>query len=165
MKKGVKVFLLVSIIIMGITSLILADDMLQIIHVKTGSLKTDEVVAYNCLRTAEVFTDGSSGVGGSMSEEIKAFKKLFESSIARDSFIKLEQEANIEGKLYALCALYFLDRSYYGKAIEKYKSSNETVKVQGGCMQWSTKLSDQIKEFDESDIPQALKEYIDRDSE
>lgn len=128
-------------------------------HVTIEDSATKE--AYDCLSKAEYFSYGPSGVAGSMSSEIKAFTKLYKSNYAKDLFVKLEVESTPDGKLYALCGLYLLDRDYYNKVIVKYKNSNEMVTVLSGCIGRSMKLSEVIKDFDQGAIPQSLKEYID----
>ena len=122
--------------------------------------------AYDVLCKAWAFSDSATGYGGEMSEAIKAYSKLYKSHNAKDVFKHLEKDANMQGKLYALCAYYYLDNIYYHERIKYYIKSDEEVKLQYGCIGFSDKVSSVIKNEDGNDdfigggIPATLKDYI-----
>ena len=59
---------------------------------------------------------------GHIREGLDAFRAIFEKENALDYFYRLETDAKYEGKLYALCGLYFLDHMNYPYLMEKYGS-------------------------------------------
>ncbi|MCX7748088.1 MAG: hypothetical protein N2645_14570 [Clostridia bacterium] len=151
--------------------------------------------AYSILCKAEVFSNGPTGYAGIMSNEIKAYAKLFSNKNAKDLFMKLENEGTLEGKLYALCALYYLDNDYYNKVIINYSLCDKMVKEEVGCELLEIRLNELIKSNDKNvvklsgnkdsikewqkrnnietfvkdfyggGIPCSLKDYIDRKNE
>ena len=62
-------------------------------------------------------------------DEINTFGRLYQDSNALNYFYILEVEASIEGKLFALCALYFLDYDYFRYRIEYYALSEDYVNI------------------------------------
>lgn len=73
---------------------------------------------------AELFTDGHK-------PWVRAVGKLIVCKNAKDYFIQLEQDATLEGKLYALCGLYYLDYSNYNTYLEKYINDSSEVQWWG----------------------------------
>lgn len=125
---------------------------LMIIMLVTSMFKQEKSIqdAYNFLAKAEVFSCDPISDGGFMSEEIKAYIKLFNSQNAKDLFKQLEGEGTIEGKLFALCALYYLDNTYYNKVIEKYILSDKMATEQYGCFRSELKVNEIIKKNEEN---------------
>lgn len=85
--------------------------------------------AYEILKNARIFAVGGVGQANSCPKEIEAFVNLFETLNAQDIFKQLEKEATFEGKLYALCAFYKIDKPYYNYLMQKYKESNNSFSI------------------------------------
>ena len=109
---------------------------------------------YIFLKNAEFFADRGVSYDGHTPDEIYAWRRLFEKDNALDYFYKLESEANNEGKLYALCGLYYLDYHNYPYLMEKYRLTDETVTYFSGCI-WSENYS--IRELIKSDEKSAVR--------
>ena len=101
---------------------------------------------YGMLKNAKVFSYGPVGYGGIISEESNAFGRIYRSSNARTFFIRLEKEATMEGKLYALCGIYFYDDTLYQKLLARYETMNTEVCVQVGCALMDYAVSKLVKE-------------------
>jgi len=78
-----------------------------------AAIKIDEANPnYLTLKNTSIFAPGAISDRGIIPEEIRAFGKIFEKENAVNYFYKLEFEANNQGKLYALCGLFYLDYDY-----------------------------------------------------
>lgn len=115
--------------------------------IKFDSVQFDEdcAIAYDLLLNADIFAFGPVGYGGSIPDEIPALGKLMICKNAKDYFIQLEQEATIEGKLYALCGLYYLDYDNYNAYLEKYLNNSDEVQFQYDCIGIEIPVKDLIK--------------------
>ncbi|MCL2637253.1 MAG: hypothetical protein FWD48_02680 [Oscillospiraceae bacterium] len=88
---------------------------------------------YILLLEAEFFAWGGVGYAGSTPVYHYSFKRLFEKENALDYFYMLESNANNQGKLYALCALFYLDYDFFYTLIEEYSETDEEVTFMSGC--------------------------------
>ena len=118
---------------------------------------------YLTLKNARVFAvSGVSDGGKIIPEEIHAFARLFENENAVDYFYKLELEANNQGKLYALCGLFYLDYDYYMYLLyTQYCLTDEMITYAGGCIlleNWP--ISELIADFYNGFWPGMLKKCI-----
>ena len=113
-----------------------------------NSMQFDEecAVAYGVLLNTDGFAYGPVGYAGSTPDEIHAFGKLLVCENAIDYFIKIEQEATIEGKMYALCGLYYLDYANYKTYIEKYLNDSTEILTIRGCLGFEHPVKDLIKD-------------------
>ena len=116
---------------------------------------------YILLKKAKFFATGGVGIVGEKPDEIEAFAQMIRYSDAKNYFVKLEEEANNEGKLYALCGLYFLDKEYYYAILDNYMSSKDKVTTMGGCIQQEEMFKDLYSGFCKGIFPTQLKEYSD----
>ena len=82
---------------------------------------------FQLLAEVSFFTDRHTFAN--VSDEINTFGRLYQDSNALNYFYILEAEASIEGKLFALCALYFLDYDYFRYRIEYYALSEDYVNI------------------------------------
>lgn len=168
MKKVIKIIVitLVPIVLVGFAASIL-------IQKNTNNLLAEieyDKKAYKTLCKASDFSCGKVGYGGDMSEETKAYSNLIQSEHAKEIFHCLEKDANMQGKLYALSAFYYLDRNYYQKQVQEYLKSSETVKMLFGCMGYTDSVSNVMKTENESnfldgEIPKELSAYIEHEKE
>ena len=124
-------------------------------EVDMSSIIVDETDAdYIFLRDyVEFFTYGPIGEAAVMPDGLEAFGRIFAKENALDYFYKLESEAENEGKLYALCGLYYLDYANYPYLMEKYGSSVEVVTYMAGCEIMKRRIEELIKIGDEADLP------------
>lgn len=95
---------------------------------------TEEQEAFDILCSADIFSDGPVSEDGSMSDEIVAFKTIYQSKNALYYSKMLEQHASPVGKLYALCAIYSLDQDLYHRISAKYEQTDTTILFMGGCI-------------------------------
>lgn len=105
---------------------------------------------YETLLHARDFSYGATGAGGEMSKTTKAYQRLFSSKNAKAYFTMLEAEGNSQSKLYALCALYYLDYGYYKMLMERYKNATEEVSLLSGCLGNQDKMCRIIKREEDS---------------
>lgn len=112
-----------------------------------NSVEFDEdcMAAYDLLLNADTFSHGSVGYGGQTPDEIYAWGKLLICKNAKDIFIQLEREATIEGKMYALCGLYYLDYENYNTYISKYINSSANIYTLDGCIGIEKSVNELIK--------------------
>ena len=89
---------------------------------------------YQTLLNSRFFSYGGVSESGEIPEEVKAFNRLLEENNAYSYFVDLEQNANNEGKLYALCGIYHTDFKLYQSLMEIYIQNEEPVNTMGGCM-------------------------------
>ena len=115
---------------------------------------------YVLLKNAEYFAYGGIGAAGIIPEEKYAFKRIFKKENALDFFYKLEAEGNNQGKLYALCGLFYYDYGSYPYLMEKYGKSEETVEFFFGCSRGECPISELIK----SDQRKAIRLKDNRDT-
>jgi len=102
------------------------------------SIKIDETEPdYLCLKNAPYFAYGPVGLTSKIPAEFYAFGRLLKKENALDYFYKLEQEANNQGILYALCGIYYLDYHNYAILIEKYSASDGTITVMSADTMWN----------------------------
>ena len=90
--------------------------------------------AYARLRAAERFTDDGIYDDGITPNEVRALRILWQEPSADLAFARLEREATLAGRLFALCGLYFSDRDRFDARIEEYRGSTEQVFFQTGCI-------------------------------
>ncbi len=112
--------------------------------------------AYDTLMKANTFSNGGTGVAGSMSPETKAYAVLMKNKNAFDLFYHLEQEANNQGRLYALCAMYQLDNQYFNTIQVRYLNSIAEIKGLFGCIQVGVPMCD----IADKDSMRAMAQYI-----
>ncbi len=105
----------------------------------------DDIADYKILLNAKSFSVGGTGYSGVPTAETIAFKHIFLSENADKQFIKLMANANLEGKLYALCGLYFHDQSTYKRYLDYYLNIHDSVTLFSGCKLIKTKVSDLMK--------------------
>lgn len=127
--------------------------------------------AYKILQKADSFSFSGTGYGGDMSQETEAYAELLKSKDAKKVFIELEEHANMQGKLYSLCAFYFLDNEHYKEQVQKYLSSKEKVEVMSGCIMGEYEVCNIMSDstgnmgvdFSTDGIPKILNSYIKSD--
>ena len=89
---------------------------------------------YQALLSPDFFAYGPVGYSGMLPDEIASLKCLLEKPNARLYFSALEQKADNEGKLYALCGLYHTDFELYKSLVESYAQNDESAKLMSGCI-------------------------------
>ena len=113
-------------------------------HVPDVEVSAEYQESYELLKHAEYFANGGIGFSGDTPDELAAFSELYGSPHAKEHFQKLEAEATMAGKLYALCGLYYLDYENYQQYLAPYKTSKENVKYFAGCSLVTHPVSDLI---------------------
>jgi hypothetical protein len=155
-----------SVLIIGLTVFVL----LQTNAIGPLSKLQYDKEAYKTLRKADTFSYGGTGYGGDMSTETQAYVKLYQSIDAKEVFVELEKDSNMQGKLYALSALYYLDKELYDDLVEKYTDSQRSVDILSGCLGGTYDVRDVIRTDDKDNllgadfysgkIPELLRMYI-----
>ena len=103
---------------------------------------------YSILEKANGFSFGGVGISGGSSDATIAFKHIFNSDKAGDVFDKLLIEATYEGRLYALCAMFYLDHDKYMETIKAYEDTTTNIVIWDGCTQTEVPLCSIIKKND-----------------
>ena len=86
------------------------------------------------LKNAPYFATGGIGYAGQTPEIIHALRRLFKEDNALEYFRELIATANVEGRLFALSALYFLDNENFHYLIENHFDPEETIIYISGCI-------------------------------
>ncbi|MEJ2031654.1 MAG: hypothetical protein P8Y63_01125 [Deltaproteobacteria bacterium] len=115
-----------------------------------GDKKTESCDYYKVLLNAKSFSVGGTSYAGTPTKETIAFKHIFFSKNADEQFKKLLENANLEGKLYALSGLYFYDSCAYKKTVEKFLGIDDAVTVFSGCILNKIKIKELIKRESEN---------------
>jgi hypothetical protein len=100
---------------------------------------------YSLLKTAEYFTDGPIGVAGKTPTTLIALKKVMKHTNSKSLLHDLIEEANYEGKLYALIGLYFVDYEYYIEEIQRFSQLQVNVRTYEGCILSVEKMRDILR--------------------
>ena len=143
-------FILIVVIIVpfgNITQYNIIDYDIDLTLINFDSVEFDEdcAAAYDTLMNTKRFSSGRVGEGGILPDEIRAVGKLLICKNAKNYFIQLEQTATIEGKMYALCGLYYLDYDNYNSYIEKYINDSTEIFMMSGCIMYTTTVKELIK--------------------
>ena len=111
---------------------------------------------YLLLSNAEFFACDGVGYGTDIPAEIFALRRLVWLKNGRDYCIMLEKYGNNQGKLYALCGLYYLDYPYYTQLMEKYVQNSEEVVSWVGCVVMTYTVKDivlyQMQPYDDGAV-------------
>ena len=89
--------------------------------------------AYAVLRDTSRFTDAAIYAGGGTPVEVVALRHLWDEPGARQAFLRLLDEADLGGQLFALCGLYYEDVALFRSRVEDYVDDPRTVFFQSGC--------------------------------
>ena len=90
--------------------------------------------AFTRLLGARRFTDDAIYVGGVTPNEVVALRRLGDEPHAAEAFAALEEHATLPGRLFALCGLYYADPARFRERVEAYRTSDETIFFQTGCV-------------------------------
>jgi hypothetical protein len=108
-----------------------------------------EAQAIEVLMKIETF-----GFGGAKGENIRtsdtAFQTLLSSPNAKEQFTTLFEKGNTPARLYALCALYSLDKVAFEKLSKSFKL-DEKIFTQFGCVVDELKASEILKNISNGD--------------
>jgi len=94
--------------------------------------------AYALLHDAEEFTSTHLDVAGVPSCLVVAFQTVLESRDAKAAFRSLLAEATLEGQLYALSGLYFVDQEDFAAQLPRYLAMTTPVNTHFGCAESQT---------------------------
>ncbi|MEJ2665037.1 MAG: hypothetical protein P8107_13515 [Spirochaetia bacterium] len=127
--------------------------LLQLLNcVNTNNTISYETNDYRILKKAEYFATGGIGYSGEAPEAIIAFKHIFNSKNAKEQFIALLSEATYEGRLYALCGLYYHDYKRYAEEINLYKNSVIEIQLFSGCERFKDSIKNIIEKQNKSTV-------------
>ena len=124
---------------------------------------------FEMLEHTKVFVWQGVGYAPTARPEILALKKLCEQPDSKTILLQLFDTADIAGKLYALCGLYFLDNSGYYEKIETLRETDIMIWTGSGCRFFRIKASkilfpedqfDLNPTFEDGVIPRLMYEYI-----
>jgi len=116
------------------------------VQIDIDAIEIDETDAdYLLLCNAAYFSDGPVGYSAAIPGTIGAFGRLFQRENAGDYFVKMERNANNQGKLYALCGLYYFEYEYYYKLVKEYVNNTEPVEMMSGCIRFISTIGEEIK--------------------
>lgn len=111
-------------------------------------------------KSALVYLEGATsfetvGVGyaGKLSRGASALQTLYAEKDADNTFKYLLAHGGEVGQLYALCGLYFTDNAYFHNAIERYRTSRDSVEMVDGCMI----MTESVRSIIESRQPGAVR--------
>lgn len=109
-------------------------------------LKADDCLnpenSYKELKKIEVFTSAAVGPAGIEPDHIKALGCLVKDKNAVEYFKKLQAKAKLPGQIYAMTALYSMDREYFDKKQKLYLKNKSIVPIQFGCMSKELKVKE-----------------------
>ena len=103
------------------------------------------------VNSKEVMTN-QIGESGKISEYSLAFSKLFENPNSKELFLNIfKNSKTINGKIYALIALYSLDKQIYGK-LKKDFDGREKISTFWYCEKDQYPIDEIFKEIEEKDL-------------
>jgi hypothetical protein len=111
---------------------------------------------FRTLVDAEFFATTYVGIGGGEPAPARALKRIYQKEDRQKIFERLFEEANREGKLYALCVLYLLDRSSFERRIRRLEGAGGSVKTRAGCIVQESDLADEIRDLKSGKSPREL---------
>lgn len=98
------------------------------------------------LRTATVFQDKAVGYAGALSDNVAAFRVLFDSPDAARSFAALAREGSLVGRLYAAIGLKHHDPAAFAVTLTALRRhADERVPTQFGCLSDSERLGELLR--------------------
>ncbi|MCC7073782.1 MAG: hypothetical protein IT383_20905 [Deltaproteobacteria bacterium] len=101
------------------------------------------------LRTATVFQDDAVGYAGALSDNVAAFRVLFDSPDAARSFGALAREGSLVGRLYAAIGLKHHDPTAFAMTLAALRRhADERVLTQFGCLGGSERVGELLRSGD-----------------
>lgn len=97
--------------------------------------------AFEVLKGAPAFSSTTVGIAGSTPSEVFAFRNLLDEPKADEAFKALLKEATPEGKLYAVCALWFTDPAEFQTQVKRLKDTSMKVNHVDGCERGEERVS------------------------
>lgn len=108
--------------------------------------------ATNILINSKAVTTNQIGEGGEISEYSLAFSKLFDHPKSKELFLKIFKDSKtINGKVYALIALYSLDNKIYNNFKKEFKGT-EMVSTFWYCERTKYPINKIFKEIESEDF-------------
>lgn len=89
--------------------------------------------AYENLIVATRFEDAVVGYGGTLSVYARSLEVLINEEKGADAFKSLLEDGTLPARLYAICGLYYTDRTAFEAAVNELSKSVDKVAVQSGC--------------------------------
>ncbi|MHC4601031.1 MAG: hypothetical protein ACYS47_18720 [Planctomycetota bacterium] len=111
---------------------------------------------YRTLVNAEFFATTYVGIGGGEPEPVTALRRIYLQDDRKKIFERLFEEANNEGKLYALSALYLLDRRSFDTRIRRLEGSRGSVKTRTGCIVQASDLDRELNNLKTGKSPKEI---------
>lgn len=90
--------------------------------------------AFGVISHTQRFTDGAIGDGGETPAEVSALRVLIQDPGAAPALRRIYAEGSTGAKLYALCGMWFVDRSAFTQHVHELAAHTGTVEYQSGCM-------------------------------
>jgi hypothetical protein len=148
--------------------------------------------SFTLLKNVNYFCIDGSQNDDKRTDALHAYKVLFNSKNGEKHFLQLLEEASIEGRLYALCGLYYKNHEYYKKTLGNFVNkkiiynrlaggrqeadtianiikikSEDVVQLSSTSQtltEWRGQSNDSsyVLDFAGGGIPAALREYIDK---
>jgi hypothetical protein len=84
--------------------------------------------------TADTFTSSHISNVGLTPPVVHAFRALFKAPDSRERFTRVAQQATVEGQLFGLCGLYFLDPAAFEREGSRLRAADTGAHVQFGCV-------------------------------
>jgi len=116
---------------------------------------------YRRLKGVSYFSPIPKGLLNEYSEELAALNNIMLKKDALQLLYKLEANATYEGKLFALCGLYYMDNEGCMNLADKYLQSEEEVMFFTGCVGTYEPMSEMVLGIKSGQFAQlAVYEYI-----
>lgn len=97
--------------------------------------------AFEMLKGAPTFSSTAVGIAAVTPGEVFAFRDLLDEPKADEAFKVLLKEATPEGKLYAVCALWFTDPEEFQTQVKRLKDTTMKVNHVEGCERGEERVS------------------------
>lgn len=94
----------------------------------------EERDAFSQIATAKLFAFGGVGFAGTTTEGELAFRKIFASNTAEADFLRLLEQANPQGRSYALVGLRLKNLERFRERVKPFLRSRTTVETAAGCI-------------------------------
>ncbi|WP_265596380.1 hypothetical protein [Verrucomicrobium sp. BvORR106] len=113
----------------------------HIVRAEPPPLSAKGKAAFEVLKGAPSFSSTTVGIAGITPNEVFAFRDLLDEPKADEAFKVLLNEATPEGKLYAVCALWFTDPTEFQTQVKRLKDTTMKVNHVDGCERGEERVS------------------------
>lgn len=140
--------------------------LVHFVRAEPPQLSAKGKAAFEVLKGTPTFSSTTVGIAGITPSEVFAFRDLLDEPKADEAFKALLKEAAPEGKLYAVCALWFTDPAEFQTQVKMLRDTSMKVNHVDGCERGEERVSRLLWSTEAGavrlkDNKQTIKEWLD----